>query len=755
MRPDLREARRLLDAGMRLVELKPYEKVPLGLRWNDPSNFARAINPEATGYGLPLSANKLCSIDPDRWDLACIGMKALGFDLESLMSFGVRTCSTRLDSGGRSTFAADGDVGWLKFNSKETGVVLEFRADSSNLQDCIPGVVYRTKDGRLCTQSYVTEQITKLDEAPPLPDKLWTWWEKCSVDRDFLNDQQRRFFESIGTMATQSISTSKTKGGKLQLAYSSRYRRQFNELNRVEDILERHGYAFHSYEQRWSPPTATGAPGIREIPGKDGLWQSDHASDPLSGTFDAWLAFVTLNHNGSIESAEIAFAVTQSASAAGLTSIVRVDHANGGQIPVQDAEHLLARFIDINEKARPPRWVINRFIADGIVTISGEAGVGKTTALVPLALIAAHLCAHDNPLRTKHWRHVVYISEDPEQVKRIIAGVRDHPSATLNLPDMPAIPGSPAIDSAELLERFHLVEARRMPAESIVLVAATYRKQFVRNVDGVELLPLVVFDTKAATIELVDENSNSEASKAIALLKQQFEKLPVWIVGHLPKAFAGKGPLLSMRGAGAFEADANQTLYITIEEKERLIELGKHRFEAAWKYLRVETYTATARYENEFGDAVPVTLRWGLPIPSDTPAFERKAQAADAARQANDQKLRERVLELVRKNHTEGKPLNRTAVCSAAGGRKKDVSTAIEFLLREVWLCEVPIPARIRQHPSRSSFLICLDESQRQQFMATGDLPSELLAIPPYWRKKETAHVPESELVIELSEENP
>ncbi|MDP4733629.1 MAG: YfjI family protein, partial [Limnohabitans sp.] len=74
--------------------------------------------------------------------------------------------------------------------------------------------------------------------------------------------------------------------------------------NSVESILERHDYTWHPREQRWSPPTATGAPGVRPIPGRDGLWQSDHASDPLTGTFDAWIAHVVLDRFGDMEAAK-------------------------------------------------------------------------------------------------------------------------------------------------------------------------------------------------------------------------------------------------------------------------------------------------------------------------------------------------------------------------------------------------------------------------------------------------------------------
>lgn len=299
LQPDLTEARRLLGAGMRLVELVPYTKRPAGNDWNH--NLATSINPEATGYGLLLAENKLCSVDPDDVARARIGLAALGIDLEAIMAAGVRTHSTRPGSGGRSTFAAEGDLSWLKFSSPE-GTAIEFRAESPNLQDCVPGVVYHDKSGRLCQQVYAN--CKRLDDAPTLPDDLCAWWQRCSNDIEFLRDQQRRFFDAIGEQPHLAISTG--KGTKLAFDAPGT-RSAFNALHEVESILDRHGYTFDRRTKRWAPPSATGAPGVRPIPGKRDLWRSDHASDPLHGTFDAWTAFVVLDHEGDVERARAAF----------------------------------------------------------------------------------------------------------------------------------------------------------------------------------------------------------------------------------------------------------------------------------------------------------------------------------------------------------------------------------------------------------------------------------------------------------------
>ena len=47
-----------------------------------------------------------------------------------------------------------------------------------------------------------------------------------------------------------------------------------------------------------------------------------------------------------------------------------------------------------------------------------------------------------------------------------------------------------------------------------------------------------------------------------------------------------------MRGAGAWEGDAHQTLFVVREHEQRFIVLGKRRFEAQWQELAVETNSA-------------------------------------------------------------------------------------------------------------------------------------------------------------------
>jgi hypothetical protein len=318
--PDLSEARRLLDAGLHLVKLKQHSKQPQGDDWNSQHNRARYIDDQATGYGLPLASNHACSVDPDNWPLAVCGMRSLGLDIEAIMAAGVRTTSTRPGSGGRSAFAEEPDLSWLRFSSRDAqvGTVIEFRAASANLQDVVPGLVYRDKSGAVRTQAYANGK--RLDDLPGLPDDLMVWWQRCSTDIEFLRQQQEKFMAAIGARANLAISTG--RGGS-KLAFNARgYRGRYNAAKSVESILEQHDYTWHPREQRWSPPTATGAPGVRPIPGCDGLWQSDHASDPLTGTFDAWIAHVVLDHFGDMEAAKRAMDKEEFTPTVDLTALI-------------------------------------------------------------------------------------------------------------------------------------------------------------------------------------------------------------------------------------------------------------------------------------------------------------------------------------------------------------------------------------------------------------------------------------------------
>jgi RecA-family ATPase len=221
----------------------------------------------------------------------------------------------------------------------------------------------------------------------------------------------------------------------------------------------------------------------------------------------------------------------------------------------------------------PDEFIFDDILIAGVTLLAGFTGIGKTTALVPLMTRAAHLCAADDTLRPLLRRKVIYVSEDPKQVVRVLTSMRVENELTAS--------------DAEISEWFKIVPAKRMDAASIVKVREIYETMVYRNnsaKSGVfyDALPIVVLDTSNATIELENESDNSEVGKAVSTLKSELGGIPLIIVAHLAKTLK-KADISDMtsRGAGAWEGDVNQVLYMTKEDDgARWLDVAqaKHRF---------------------------------------------------------------------------------------------------------------------------------------------------------------------------------
>jgi len=221
----------------------------------------------------------------------------------------------------------------------------------------------------------------------------------------------------------------------------------------------------------------------------------------------------------------------------------------------------------------PDEFIFDDILIAGVTLLAGFTGIGKTTALVPLMTRAAHLCAADDTLRPLLRRKVIYVSEDPKQVVRVLTSMRVADELTAS--------------DAEISEWFKIVPAKRMDAASIVKVREIYQAMVYRNISqesGVsyDALPIVVLDTSNATIELENESDNSEVGKAVSTLKSELGGIPLIIVAHLAKTLK-KADISDMtsRGAGAWEGDVNQVLYMTKEDDgARWLDVAqaKHRF---------------------------------------------------------------------------------------------------------------------------------------------------------------------------------
>jgi hypothetical protein len=221
----------------------------------------------------------------------------------------------------------------------------------------------------------------------------------------------------------------------------------------------------------------------------------------------------------------------------------------------------------------PDEFIFDDILIAGVTLLAGFTGIGKTTALVPLMTRAAHLCDANDSLRPLLRRKVIYVTEDPKQVIRVLTSMQ--------------VAGEMLASDAEISEWFKIVPAKRMDASLIVKVREIYEKLTYRNNSSesggfCDAKPIVVLDTSNATIELDNESDNSEVGKAVSTLKSELGGIPVIIVAHLAKTLK-KADISDMtsRGAGAWEGDVNQVLYMTKEDDgARWLDVAqaKHRF---------------------------------------------------------------------------------------------------------------------------------------------------------------------------------
>lgn len=400
-----------------------------------------------------------------------------------------------------------------------------------------------------------------------------------------------------------------------------------------------------------------------------------------------------------------------------------IDPDTGEILLPEDAPHPLANFLQIGERTAAPAWVITGLVAEGVTVFAGGWGAGKTTAILPLSMCAAGLHRNGDPLAPKHWRHVVYVAEDVNQAQRIISGLVNHADIGIELDDV--------------RERFHLVQAKRLDADHISRVAPIYRKQFARTVGGVEILPLVVFDTRNAIFAMDKEEDNAEASRIMAILSQNFSDLSVWLVGHIAKANMDRKEAagLSSRGAGAWDADAQQTMFVVVEDDRRYLATGKKRFEPKWQELVIQTGTHEEIVENRFGDFETVTLRWGIPTPPEESREAVREQAKEQRDKEQDVEVRTRLLMAIEEAHARGEPLSKTTAAERAKCNMKKARSVLNELIDDHWVFAVTVPLEVRANNSRSEFLVRLTDSERRELVSDGVLPESKMAIPASWKK--------------------
>lgn len=406
------------------------------------------------------------------------------------------------------------------------------------------------------------------------------------------------------------------------------------------------------------------------------------------------------------------------------------DHDVGASAALGDAaaesilsdqpKHPLAVFVDYDMGHIPAQeYVLDGLIQSGVVLIAGSAGAGKTTQLVPIATRVAHLCEPDDALKPLLRRKIIWVSEDPRQVMRILRSMRE--SGHLG-----------GKSDAEVSEWFKIVSAARLAPQIVAQVAPVYEAMAVNNIseDGViyETNPLVVFDTSNASFDLENESDNSEVGRAMATLKVRFHSMPLWLVAHLAKALKRADVAdFSARGAGAWEADANQVLYITKEDDGKRwleIESAKHRFMARADGILFGAAYNTISTHDMLGNPVREKLIHGIPEIIEAggkseiaKVKEKNRKDADlAARQLLMKQKEEAVISALNLlNKTEYR--TKTELAERIGGNKNQALEVIDAMVARGVINAIytPFEAPIEKRPGRHEAGYVMPKSYKKE----------------------------------------
>lgn len=297
-----------------------------------------------------------------------------------------------------------------------------------------------------------------------------------------------------------------------------------------------------------------------------------------------------------------------------LRTLVWMAHRNQVQNSIQNKKYSDAELdtwfpkVEISTtRPKPLNYVVDDFIAEGIFVIAGAPGSGKSSLIFKLATTVAHLGDVNDQLKPIFRRHVVYITEDTNQACDMLYGM--------------SVWGGLNQSEAEIREWLTICEGRRTDpyklADFVRYVART-KATIQSGESGVQVVvqPLIVIDTAAATFEIENESDNSQVSSAISEVKRACSEsnTPLWIVAHTAKAMAEADKNLSARGAGAWTGDVHGTAYVLSSKNtpnERVLELGKIRYEPSFRSVRFVTETHSALSQHTLGHTVERSYRVG------------------------------------------------------------------------------------------------------------------------------------------------
>jgi hypothetical protein len=271
---------------------------------------------------------------------------------------------------------------------------------------------------------------------------------------------------------------------------------------------------------------------------------------------------------------------------------------------------------------KPIRYMVKGFWAHSFMVLAGQPGIGKTTAVISLCMVMAGLQAKDCELTATKKRKTIIVTEDSDQVERTLTGYARHYG----------------INASDLSQWFVIIDAKRSNVKDLLMLAHNVIHHTIDNVR-----PLLVLDTANATMDIDNENDNSEVGSYIAALKQTIYiqlDTPVCIITHTNKTISKSDSDATARGASAFTGDATLTgILFEDETKTRYMRLVKTRYQPNFREIKFNSDVFADTVLDEDGDIQEQMVL--LVVPAMSSEDDRRQAANDRQNDKKQQQVQD------------------------------------------------------------------------------------------------------------------
>lgn len=327
------------------------------------------------------------------------------------------------------------------------------------------------------------------------------------------------------------------------------------------------------------------------------------------------------------------------------------------------------------KRLRHTEFILDGFLPAGVSVIAGAWGAGKSTNLIPLLASVCHLAPEEWGFWPTLRRHVIWITEAPEQAWDTLYSISKAEGAA---------------DRHEFKNWFHLFSAKRKDPKVVAKNIKKMLPGFTHEAEnGFPIQPVVVLDTTTANLDIENESDNSMVGAAMSALKQALPGVPIVLIGHTPKALtrADVGEM-TFRGAGAWEAEAAATYFLIYDQETemRFMAIRKARFTPTYREIDFDSESGSEIVETPWGEPQAKGYLHGVPRKSDGQA-RKQARQEVIEEKKEDQKAKQmterqsRVLAVVRDMIDKNRLPTKTAVREAIGGKAEMVIGAMDRLL--------------------------------------------------------------------------